>query len=583
MSNLKKCISRVFLLIFLVQLTMGIPVFEKKASADVTTGLIAQWKFNEDTGTVATDSSGFARNATFTFGSVGGRILESSGNGHVGNGSAMNFDGTMGTTSLADGTTATIGGGALNLLGTTDFTITAWVKPGTTMGTVSGYILGCSSATSGAGGTGLGINAGKIALSCVNNYDILTSSAVLTCDGNTWAHIAITYNASSSTVKFYKDGDAVPNAAITSSSHPVSAEGVLSDLAKNKLARATDRMGLLKSNKWYQGALDELRIYNSTLSQEQIAEVKNSIDPPPPPPANANTNVSCTNYDFNALASLTGTIDQTSDNMVASLETITDDPHGQSMVFTNDLDATLDNAYMGYNGPGGNLAGKTTLEFAIRSNVNNPEFYLTLFAKDNPSDSLGTITEFFRISNTGTMRYSDLAFTQDTWYNIRYDFNLNANPVTYDFYINGQKQNASPIADDSIIGGGESRKIRFSVNLTEGQKVYIDDLKAKRSTLGMYVATPTITGTIAAGQNISASTQITNYLNNSLGGNVAIILACFDSDHKLLKVDFRELTVISQDSLSVPLNDLPTGTSYAKAFLWDGIDTMTPIVNPVTK
>ena len=89
------------------------------AYADITTGLVGYWKFDENSGTVAADSSGHDNN-----GSLQGGVTWA--NGYTN--SDLNFDG--GNDDVNAGTNYILSGGAA-------LTLSAWIKPFTSTGYIA--------------------------------------------------------------------------------------------------------------------------------------------------------------------------------------------------------------------------------------------------------------------------------------------------------------------------------------------------------------------------------------------------------------------------------------------------------------
>lgn len=88
-------------------------------TSDVTSGLVARWKFDESSGTTAADSSGNSLTGTLTNGPVW-----NPNNGYL-NG-ALTFDGSNDYVTVADPGT----GSVLDFAGGSSMTITAWVMVG---------------------------------------------------------------------------------------------------------------------------------------------------------------------------------------------------------------------------------------------------------------------------------------------------------------------------------------------------------------------------------------------------------------------------------------------------------------------
>ena len=94
-----------------------------------------------------------------------------------------------------------------------------------------------------------------------------TTTATLTA--GVWQHIAFTYNNADGAMKFYINGtDAGGSGSVTNAT-----TGALFNTNENIQIGARD--GTLE----YQGAIDELRIWNKTLSEPVITQIKNKVIP----------------------------------------------------------------------------------------------------------------------------------------------------------------------------------------------------------------------------------------------------------------------------------------------------------------
>lgn len=198
------------------------------------TGLVAAWGFDEASGTTSTDATCNGHTATL------------SGQTHVTGkfGNALSFSSNMAT--VAD---------APDLRMTTAVTVEAWVKPHyqdyNFFGVVakersSGYSYALYSNTNTAWPRGA-VYTGSAKV--VNGWFGLTTE--------TWTHLAVTYDKVR--VRLYVNGTEVGNLAstqsITTSTNPL-------------------RIGRGLAGEWFQGSIDEVRIYNRALSASEIATNK---------------------------------------------------------------------------------------------------------------------------------------------------------------------------------------------------------------------------------------------------------------------------------------------------------------------
>jgi chitodextrinase len=204
--------------------------------ASVTTpsapsGLVAAYGFNEGTGTTVTDASGNGNNGTI-------RSATWTTSGKYGN--ALGFNGTSALVTINNATTLQL---------STAMTLEAWVNPSTVSsawrdvilkGDDNYYLEGTSPAS---GRPAMG---GKFASSPLYGT---TALAV-----NTWTHLAATYDGT--TTRLYVNGTQVSSQAQT---------GAMA-ASTNPLQIGGDSL----YGQFFQGTIDEVRIYNVALTASQI-------------------------------------------------------------------------------------------------------------------------------------------------------------------------------------------------------------------------------------------------------------------------------------------------------------------------
>src|SRR5438445_6857012 len=155
-------------------------------------------------------------------------------------------------------TAATTAG--LNLSAT--LTMAAWINPSD----VTAYRTIVAKGAFWQRGYGMNLINGKLNLVKVGVTDV-TSSVLLSA--GTWQHVAITWNAATSEVKFYMNG-ALAQTILDSvvPSAPLDTDNLL--------------VGLwLNGSSYFAGAMDEMRIYNRVLSATDIAALYTLAAPPP--------------------------------------------------------------------------------------------------------------------------------------------------------------------------------------------------------------------------------------------------------------------------------------------------------------
>src|SRR5437660_945341 len=197
------------------------------------TGLLGYWAFDEGTGTTAIDSSGSGNNGVLFHSPafIAGRM-----------GNALSFNGVNQYVQVS----STSG---LNL--SNAITLAAWINPSD----VTAYRTIVVKGAAGLRGYGMNLINGNLNFIKVNGTDVASSVAI---SAGVWQHVAITWNAVTGEVKFYKDG-ALAQTVI---------DGFVPSTSLD-----TDNLliGLwLGGGSYFAGAMDELRVYSSALSAADI-------------------------------------------------------------------------------------------------------------------------------------------------------------------------------------------------------------------------------------------------------------------------------------------------------------------------
>jgi hypothetical protein len=210
-------------------------------TAAVAGGLVGAWGFNEGAGGTAADVSGFANNGTLA-GATWTAL------GKIGGGLA--FNGTSAELAVAD---------AASLDLTSAMTLEAWVYP-TTASTdwrsilaknTDRYYLMASSDPQGMPAAGGTFGSG--------NANVFGTQLLPL---NTWRHVAATFDGAS--LQLFVNGASVASTARS---------GPLTTSAENLLIGA-DHYG-----EYFQGVLDEIRIYNRALSLPELqADMNNPVE-----------------------------------------------------------------------------------------------------------------------------------------------------------------------------------------------------------------------------------------------------------------------------------------------------------------
>ena len=201
-------------------------------------GLVGAWSFNAGTGTTATDSSGFGNTGT-----LNGATWTQSGQ----LGSALLFDGVNDRVDIPDSA-------SLGL--TTGMTLEAWVRPTTTTGWRSVLVK------ERPGGRVYSLyssdNAGRPSTYLRLKSDVgLVGPAAL--PANTWSHLATTYDGT--THRLYVNGSQVAS---------VSRSGKIGTSPRPLRIGGNAVFG-----EWFNGTIDEVRVYNRALTAAEISADRN--------------------------------------------------------------------------------------------------------------------------------------------------------------------------------------------------------------------------------------------------------------------------------------------------------------------
>jgi hypothetical protein len=195
---------------------------------------VASFGFDEESGSTARDSSGFANH-----GSISGATRVSGGK----HGKAMRFDGSNDIVTVADSA-------SLDLK--TGMTLEAWVRP-TALSTYRPVIV----KTRGSSSFSYMLYAHdetKRPSGWIRTSADRTTNSTAALPTSTWSHIAVTYDGAS--LRFFVNGVQNRSKAFTGS-----------------LAVGTGSLrigGAGVWSEWFKGDLDDIRIWNKPLSASQI-------------------------------------------------------------------------------------------------------------------------------------------------------------------------------------------------------------------------------------------------------------------------------------------------------------------------
>jgi len=216
----------------------------------VDSDLLGYWKFDESAGNVAIDASDYAHYGTI-FKAV--RVPGQSGK-------ALDFSGAGNYVQIQSDP-------VLNNLEAV--TMTAWIYPRVD---AHWHVLdkGDGDKRLFAEGTRLTIN-GRIRYSATHAY---SDSADNTVTLNTWQHVAMTWSRTTNRIRLYLNGAEVRYAQQDTGSGIVQED---SDYPFTIGAR-----GALGDVTFFDGLMDEVRLYNRALSPQEIADVCGEVAPPRP-------------------------------------------------------------------------------------------------------------------------------------------------------------------------------------------------------------------------------------------------------------------------------------------------------------
>jgi hypothetical protein len=222
--------------------------------ASAETNLVASWSFNEGAGTVAADSSGNGNNANLMNGPVWttGQI-----------GKALQFDGVNDYAWASSSPSLNIASGSI--------TISSWVYV-----TGSGWraIVGKGeSASEKDHNYMLEFDTNGKALFAIGNGNAFYGIRTTTGIGSGWHHIAAVFTSTSDT-KIYFDG-------VLKSTTVESGSNSATKLTVNNKKLTIGDLGA--GSDYFNGKIDEVKIYNRALTASEIAEYLNSGTSTPTP------------------------------------------------------------------------------------------------------------------------------------------------------------------------------------------------------------------------------------------------------------------------------------------------------------
>jgi hypothetical protein len=248
MTNTLRRVSLHLLLTFSLAL-MGSFLFISQVKADVTSGLVGYWNLDETSGTSAIDSSGYGQS-----GQLVNTPIWSAGQVNGG----LTFDGSNDYVSVANSSQLDRGNSSV--------TVAFWMKRDPASTTYAGLVCKAS-------GTWCAYGADRPESPRVLMRMPGTAKSYsmgFTTEENTWTHVAFSIedNGNGSTIRTYKDGVLVTTIAD----------------AIRIGSYATPLYFGRKDTHYLTGSLDEVRVYDRVLNDNEVLELAgNQPDPTPSP------------------------------------------------------------------------------------------------------------------------------------------------------------------------------------------------------------------------------------------------------------------------------------------------------------
>jgi hypothetical protein len=220
------------------------------AAAAAPAGLVAGYGFEESAGAAVADGSAAGNDGT-----VSGAAWTASGRF----GGALRFDGVDDSVSVPDADSLDLARG---------MTLEAWVKP-SALGSVSRSVILKEQPGDVAYGLYAHTSAGKpVGQSSIGGYEEVFGASALPLD--TWSHLAMTYDGA--TQRLYVGGVLAASRAVSG--------------AMTASAGALKIGGNAIWGEWFDGVIDEVRVYDRALSAAEVrSDMDTAVNALPAPPA----------------------------------------------------------------------------------------------------------------------------------------------------------------------------------------------------------------------------------------------------------------------------------------------------------
>ncbi len=248
-----------------LKFTVALAVFVSPvvSLAQLLTDPVAYWKFDEGGGSTALDSSGNGHSGTIQ----GAAYVAGISNYSLSlNGSSSHV---FASDALAGGTS----GAGLDV-GTRDWTVSAWIKTGASgmVVTKMGWIGGSNPDGWGMSVSGNGTLGAVLHKSSIGTVNIFAGDGKIVNDGQ-WHHIAVVFNRAANLVRYVDGGASGTQNSLTFLA------GQSVDNTMQLRIGARDQAG---DEIFFNGLIDEVRVYARALSPAEIAALA-GVEPPPAP------------------------------------------------------------------------------------------------------------------------------------------------------------------------------------------------------------------------------------------------------------------------------------------------------------
>lgn len=222
---------------------------------------LAHWTFDESSGTTAADSTTNAHTLTI----MGAMRVE----GKLGG--SLSFDGLNDYLFATDANSGGVGSRGLDM-GARDWTLAAWIKT-TSSGMVltkMGFVGGSNPDAWGMSVSGNGTLGAVIHKTGGAGVNIFSGDGTPVNDGQ-WHHVAVVFNRAGDLVRYV---DGLRSGTIYNISN---LSGQILDNTRQLRIGARDQAG---DEIWFNGVIDDARIYAAALSAQEVAELAGATVPP---------------------------------------------------------------------------------------------------------------------------------------------------------------------------------------------------------------------------------------------------------------------------------------------------------------